>query len=179
MKALLILILAVGLVSCKETHCPAFPTKLSAYYPYTNGELLKFKNSNSDTLTLKVIEDWASNSYSFDWNCKCACGTNAGFNTDSDNTYSLKIVGSISFYNENSISELSCNFYDAYVSNDGFSIQKEIENPYNEESSQFFGDTVFMEKQEYYRIGNVKIIKGKGIFEFWDKKQNCNWILIE
>lgn len=42
-----------------------------------------------------------------------------------------------------------------------------------------FGDTIIMEKQDYYRIGMVKIIISKGIVEFWDKKQNCNWIMIE
>ena len=42
-----------------------------------------------------------------------------------------------------------------------------------------FGDTVVMEKNDYYRFGSVKIIKGKGIVEFWDNKQNCNWMKIE
>ena len=179
MRALILIILIASLVSCKETHCPAFPTNLVEYYPYSNDEVLKFKNYNNDTLTLRINNNWVSDSYTFDWNCKCSCEADAGFNTDSDSKYSLKIEGRINFYNENSTSILSCNFYDAQLSNDNFETQEVVDNPYGEEMTKSFGDTIIMEKQDYYRIGMVKIIISKGIVEFWDKKQNCNWIMIE
>ena len=176
---LILTIIAIGLVSCKDTQCPSFPTKLKEYYPYSNGTLLQFKNSNNDTLRMKVIKEWSSDSYSYEWNCKCVCGADAGFNTESDPKYSLKLMGVISYFDEDNFSILSCNFDDAQLSSDKFEVQKEIGNPYDGGSIELFGDTIFIEKRDYQRIGNVRIVRGKGITEFWDKKQNCNWVKID
>lgn len=179
MRTLFFVIIALSLSGCKETHCPAFPTNLVEYFPYSNGDELKFMNTNNDTVTLKINKYWTSDSYSFDWNCKCSCEADAGFDADDSDKYSIKIEGRIHFYNESNSSILSCNFYDAQLSNDNFEIEKIIENPYSDKFMESFGDTVVMEKNDYYRFGSVKIIKGKGIVEFWDNKQNCNWMIIE
>lgn len=178
-KTLFFALIAISIYGCKDTHCPAFPTKLVEYFPYSNGEELKFMNTNNDTVTLKINNYRTSDSYSFDWNCKCVCEADAGFDTDNSDIYSIKIKGGIFFSNEDNTSILSCNFYDAQLSNDNFEIVKTIENPYSDTPIESFGDTVLMKKDDYYRFNSVKIIKGKGIVEFWDNNQNCNWILIE
>ena len=179
MRLLILFLLVFSLFGCKETQCPAFPSSLIGYFPYSTGDELRFINTNDDTLKINITNDWTSSSYSFDWNCKCSCEANAGFDTDDSNNYSIGIEGRIHFYNENNTSILSCNFYDAQLSNDNFEIEKVIINPYSNQLLESFGDTVFIEKYEFYRIGNVKIIKSKGIVEFWDKKQNCVWRLEE
>ena len=115
MRALIFVIIALSFSGCKETHCPGFPTNLVEYFPYTNGDELKFMNTNNDTLTLKIDKYWTSDSYSFDWNCKCSCEADAGFDSDDTDKYSIKIQGRIHFYNESNTSILSCNFYDAQL----------------------------------------------------------------
>jgi hypothetical protein len=177
MRALILILLIISLVSCKETYCPAFPTHLIDYYPYSKGDVLLFKNSNNDTLTLIVINDWASDNYSFDWNCKCSCGAEAGFDTDMSSDFSLRISGNINIA-ENNIEFIS-NFYDSITNNDIFSYYQEGINPFSKEQISTLSDTILIEKQPFHRIGKVKIVKGKGIVEFWDNEQNCNWIKIE
>lgn len=164
-------------MGCKETHCPAFPQYLVEYFPYTNDNVLKFKNTYDDTLILNVNKDWTSDSYSFDWNCKCSCGADAGFETDLSQDYHLRIIGNINA-GENNF-ELICSFYDSTIHNDIFSYYKEGLNPFNQEVESSLPDTINLDLQEFSRVNNVKIIKKKGIVEFWDKKQNCVWRLVE
>jgi len=175
-KLLLIIMLAISFASCKEIHCPAFPKELrDSYFPYSAEELLKFANNNNDTLEVKIKNTWISDAHSFPKNCDCECGAYAGFDTEMDNNYLLKINGAIHVYSEPRGYSLECEFYDSYLRIDGFKTSK-----YNHTGeTAIFGDTIFMEKQEYYRIGSVKIVKDKGIVEFWDKQQNCNWVKIE
>jgi hypothetical protein len=179
MRLLVLFLFTFSLFGCKETQCPAFPTSLTKYFPYAIDDELRFINANDDTLKLNITKDWTSENYSVDWNCKCSCEADAGFDTDDSDKYSIRIEGRIHFYNENNTSILSCNFYDAQLSNDNFEIEKVIIDPYSNQLLESFGDTLFIEKDDFYRIGNVKIIKSKGIVEFWDKKQNCVWSLIE
>ena len=108
-------------------------------------------------------------------NNDCSCGAYTGFDTEMDNNYLLKINGVIHFYSETKGYHLECEFYDSYLSSDRFETKQ---YNYTGETT-IFGDIIFMEKQEYYRIGSVKIVKNKGIVEFWDKQQNCNWVKIE
>ena len=179
MKVLSSFLIIFVLAGCKETYCPAFPASLIDYFPYIKENTILFKNSQNDTLPLKIVNNWSSDSYSFKWNCKCSCEADFGFDTDLENKYSLKIEGRISVSEETNISVLSCAFYDAQISNDYFSITKEGINPYSNENSSLFGDTIIIEKDNYYRIGMVEIIKGKGVTEFWDNKNNCTWKRIE
>lgn len=177
MRKLILVIIVLSLIGCKDTNCPAFPPSLVEYFPYTDGNELKFKNSNSDTLILIVNKNWASDSYSFEWNCKCACGADAGFETDYSEKYSLSITGTIGIGDNNF--ELICNFYDSTVHNDVLSYFKQGVYPYNDAQQSNLPDTIFIEKPTYNRVGNVTIIKNKGIVEFWDENQNCKWIMIE
>lgn len=177
MKKLIGIILMVCSTGCKDTHCPAFPHSLLDYFPYSKGEELRFDNDNGDTLLLVVTNSWASDAYSFEWNCKCACGAGAGFKTDISSNYSLRIDGELTL-GENHF-EVVCYFYDSVIHHDVFSYFKEGFNPFNAEQQLTLPDTIFIEKQIYNRIGKMKIIRSKGIVEFWDKEQNCNWVRIE
>ncbi len=177
MRVLMIFILLISLMGCKETHCPAFPQCLVEYFPYTNSDVLRFKNIDDEILILNVNKDWTSDSYSFAWNCKCSCGAGAGFETDLSPSYDLRVTGNIDA-DENSF-ELICYFDVSKTRNDVFSYYKEGLNPFNQEVESSLPDTIDLNLQKFSRVNNVKIIKKKGIVEFWDKKQNCVWRLIE
>jgi len=175
MKKLLIIMITMGVaIGCEETHCPAFPVELMGYYPYSTGDLLWFMNHNGDILEFKVANSSFTDSYSYAWNCKCACGADGGFETEMENTYSLKIQSTINIY-ENGEATLHCTFNNAWQNSDFF----EIPPQYSSSLNEIFDEVIIMEKEEYNRIGKVKIVKGKGIVEFWDKEQNCNWVKVE
>jgi len=177
MRVLIFVLIVLNFIGCKETHCPAFPANLVEFFPYSNGDELKFINVNNDTLKLKIIKNQTSDSYSYSWNCKCTCGADAGFETDFSINYPLKIVGNINIGKNNF--ERICDFYDSTIHNDVLSYLKGGINPFSEEQQPNLADTIFIETQTNNRIRNTIIVKGKGIVEFWDKKQNSKWIMIE
>lgn len=167
------------LCGCRDIHCPAFPERLLAYMPYENGEFLKFKNLDNDTLVFKIKDTYASGPSSFDWNCKCACISDAGFETEINTQNALGIKSGISISNEPYLTNIGYVFYDGDSINDYFSLLVTGNNPYIKDNNAFFGDSIIIEDQENERIVKVKILKGKGIVEFFDKKENCNWVKID
>jgi len=176
----IVLLFALMTSGCKETHCPAFPNYLIDYFPYTEGDKLKFANSD-DTLKLVINNNWSSDSYSFGWNCKCACEANSGFNTELNEEFRLSIEGQVNLYNENNRSELSIDFYNANNSVDNFNIVIENLDPFHEENKLIFGDTLIFinEINNQARVTGMRLVKGKGIINIFDTQENCNWLLID
>lgn len=168
----------LSFTSCQETYCPAFPEALVDYYPYSTGDVLKFTNSDNDIISIEVNNDMSTDDYSFEWNCKCACEANYGFSTEMNNDYSIEISGSISIH-EGPTTIIRCSISDDKFSNDNFEYYVDGIDPFKFENNTILGDTILFEKHDYYRYNNVLIVKGKGIVEFWDKKENCNWIKIK
>jgi hypothetical protein len=179
MKKLIGIILIIWLTGCKDTHCPAFPPSLLDYFPYSKGEELRFDNEDGDTLLLVVTNSWASDAYSFEWNCKCSCGANAGFETSLDESFLVSIKGSIELSNDTKVSIISCSISDGIISSDDFFFRVNDINPFIEENNILFGDILLLENNEYFRYNNLLIAKTKGIVEFWDYKNNCLWKKIE
>jgi len=180
MKSIItILLILIALPACKDTDCPAFPEKLAAYFPYQKGDLLRFTNLNSDTLSLQISENWKTGAYSFAWNCKCACGADAGFITDIDSNFLIKIEANIEVYNEEDLSRIECHISDSQFKIDDFLVKKEGINPFLPENSKLFGDTIKMENETFNRFNHVVIVYDIGLIEFWDNNQNCKWIRIE
>ena len=174
LKTLLIFLLIFNYIGCKKTHCPAFPSQLIDNYPYSKGETLKFKNINEEILQLKIIYYNVSDGYSYKWNNDCTCSASLGFMTEENNKFSIKIHCNISLNSESKKSSLVCTIYNSFVSSDDLEIVK-----YFADINSIFGDTIIIEKQEYFRFGSVKIVKGKGIIEFWDKEHDCFWVKVE
>ena len=180
MKKLIISILIfITFFSCKSTYCPSFPENLEYFFPYVKGDVINFIDQNNDTLQLIVNENLVSDSYSIKWNCKCSCVANLGFTTDLETEHLLGLEGAIIIHPEENKSELSIKIYNAQLNSDTFTIIVENLNPYLVDTSNIFGDTIRIQKEDYNRIRSILIIKGKGIVEFFDKNQNCNWIKIE
>ena len=184
MKKLLLMTLTMGLtiISCEDRHCPAFPVELQDYYPYSTGDLLRFTNHNGDILEFKVANTYLTDSYSFSRKYKCACETAyMRFETEMENTYSLEVY-SVIFVPDSGNAFLECTFYSpgrAGRAGGSDSFYFDIPLHYYSPPDETYDKIIIMEKEDYNRIDKVKIIKGKGIVEFWDKEQNCNWIKIE
>ena len=175
---MIFIVLSICLVSCKETQCPAFPNALIDYYPYSSGEIIKFHNFNNDTVYLKIVDQWQSDNYSFGWNCKCSCSAYSGFKSEIDSKNLIGIYGTIEVSNETKLSIISCDVYNGKISNDNFEYRIDEIDAFLEENQKIFGDTVIIEKADYYRYNKIIIVKGKGIVKFWDTKENCTWIII-
>lgn len=178
MKIFLSLIALLLLCSCRDIQCPAFPEKLLAYFPYEKEDLLKFKNHENDTLVFRVTDSYASGPNSFSWNCKCACSSDAGFETETNDHYSLRISSRTLILSKPYLASIGFSFYDADSKSDGFAMEVKG-NPYLKENNSFFGDSIVIDKEENERISKVIIVEGKGIIEFFDKKENCTWTKIK
>jgi|WetSurMetagenome_2_1015567.scaffolds.fasta_scaffold10350_3 hypothetical protein len=179
MKHLLInLLIIITVTGCKNTSCPSFPEIFESYFPYSEGEVINFATPQNDTLHMTISENWATQSYSIKWNCKCSCEASMGFKTNTEADHLLKIEGEILIYPDENKSVFKTEILNAQVNSDIFSIDIENKNPYLENNSNIFGDTIKIEKTNYNRISSIKIIKGKGLVEFYDKNQNCKWIKI-
>lgn len=167
------------LCGCRDIHCPAFPERLLAYMPYEKGDFLKFKNLDKDTLVLIVNDNWKSASFSTkrDPKCGCECESHAAFKTEANQSNSLRIEGGMATLGSDYFT-IGFNFYDIELGSDQLSKSIHGLNPFAEKSP-LFGDSIIIEDQENERIVKVKILKGKGIVEFFDKKENCNWVKID
>lgn len=178
-KVIFVSLLIMLLSGCRDIHCPAFPERLLAYMPYKKGDLLKFKNLANDTLVIIVNDNWKSNSYSSkkDPKCGCECQSQAEFKTEAKEPNSLRIEGGMAILGTD-YTTIGFNFYDAELSGDQLSQAVTGINPFLE-NSPIFGDSIIIEHQENERIVKMKIVEGKGIIEFFDKKENCNWVRIE
>ncbi|MEA1896183.1 MAG: hypothetical protein U9N53_00810 [Bacteroidota bacterium] len=177
-KNLMLLLIISGLGGCKEVNCPAFPEYLVDYYPYSESSLIEFVNSTNDTLKLTVLTVYKSESYTKKWNEKSFCGANAGFKTETNDYYSLKIDGRI-ITTDYETSIIKCTFSDENISNDLFGYSVEDIDPFNKENANLFGDTISIKKDEYYRFNDIVIVRKEGLVSFWDETFNCFWTKIE
>ncbi|MEA3443905.1 MAG: hypothetical protein U9R19_04180 [Bacteroidota bacterium] len=177
MKPFLIALIILTLLSgCKQTHCPGFPDYLLDYLPYSEGDVLLFKNSNSDTLSLEITHSWASDSYSYKWNEKGACEAGNVIRTGLNEKHNLKLEGTVLLYPKPS-AMLLIDFYN----NDYFCLIIDDIDPFKKENEYIFGDTIIMENETTVasRIPEIMIVKGVGIIYFVDKQEECAWVLIE
>jgi hypothetical protein len=163
------LLLCIVVTGCKETHCPAFPKAIAdTYFPYTENSVLSYSNINGDTLIFKINSCWLSNSYLTERDC--VCRASAGFRTERDTP--LGMEGNITFYDDNGATLMTSVFYDEfYFTIDGI-------NPYAS-GVRLFGDTINLTKESNIRITGIQLIAEKGVTRFFDKEQDCEWVLVE
>ena len=178
MKKILLISLLMALFGCKNIQCPAFPEKLLDYFPQKNGELLQFRNLANDTLIFIVKNTKNTGGYTMKKDENFECVSEAGFETESNNKYSLQISAGMTAY-ESNVTTIGCSFSDGTYSRDLLSMAIRDKNPFLKDNNSFFGDSIIIDQEENTRIVKVKIVEGKGIVEFFDKKENCNWIKIE
>jgi hypothetical protein len=171
--ALLFCIITIG---CKETHCPAFPKPIAdTYFPYTENDTLNYSNTHGDTLSFEVNYYHVSNSYSFGRK-NDVCLVNASFQAKSTLSL-LKMTGDI--YLEDNAIFFSIYFYDG-ISGGSFRFSIDGINPYVLENIRLHGDTINMTNLKIDdRFTTLQLIAEKGITRFFDKEQDCEWVLVE
>ena len=174
MKNIVIIIIAFAAsTGCKNTHCPAFPAHFVDYYPYHVGDILRFANSENDTIALKISIVDTSGEESFGFGCDCACEFYHHFTTKGVDTSKFFIEGGI--HGSNNYVTGNSRFSDFYNYHDIFYFKKENINPHDPENSNIFGDSIILKNNEADGVNKSLIVKGEGIVEFFDVKNNCIW----
>ncbi|HOF15764.1 MAG TPA: hypothetical protein PLF32_01045 [Bacteroidales bacterium] len=158
-------------IGCKQ-HCLDFPTPIvEMYFPYSEGKILTFCNTQNDTLTTTIttISYYGDNSNTaYKRNCDCVCGSGYKFISNGD----IEIKGNIesSSLPENSFFSFIHLDIELHLSpNENYlaSIWNEnVENMLTTKNYAVFGDTAFLENPQ--SSFNVTIIKNKGITEWMD-----------
>ena len=160
-------------IGCKQ-HCLDFPTPIvEMYFPYSEGKILTFCNTQNDTLTTTIttISYYGANSNTaYGRNCKCACGSFYKFISNGD----IEIkgnIGAMSFPENSFFSCIRFNIELYLSSNENYLADitignKNVENMLTTKNYAVFGDTAFLENSK--SSFNVTIIKNKGITEWTD-----------
>jgi len=178
LTVIIIVLLSVICVSCKKTHCPAFPSDLN-YFPYSQEQELKFVNSQQNFQYFTITSKENSKAESFEWNCRCECFVYTMFSANS-NTDSLNIRCDIHVYGRSYGSNISMIFQIYSKSNDE-SIYKQITTdksfPY-EEMGQYIEDSVTLENDNNKLIKKVVFVKNKGLVSY-TTADGEEWKLVE
>jgi hypothetical protein len=178
-KIVTILTVVMLLVVCGGTQdCPGFPEYLADYYPYKEGDILKFENSNSDTIVYIVRSVYIVTKHFIDAGCSkggcstCDCNLPSLYFSAGDPIFDGLLTGEIvATPNQGhlSVSVVPNNYLIAYA-NEG-------KDPFNPKDSLLFGKIVILEPPPHSleNISYVKVIKGEGIVEFFDTETNYLW----
>ena len=167
-------------VGCK-THCPEFPAELN-YFPYYEGQELKFINSQNDIRNFVISNKENTKSYSFGNNCKCVCDAFSSFRT-SENQDSISLNCNINIvggrYNDVIAShmEISCYFQYSYYYSDYLSRELPAGKPY-EELYDYLEDIITIEKENNKIVNKIVIVKGKGLVSY-TTVDGEEWKLVE
>jgi hypothetical protein len=164
--------------SCKQEECPAFPEHLVDYYPYKVGDMLRFVNQNNDTISdyVKTVIITENHQKPNGWKDNHACnGPYLYFSTSNGlfvgdiwvNSFEPHYID-IEINSSNSINYLRAQ---ADANKD----------PFNPKDSLLFGKTVILKPfpHNHKNIDYVKIIKGKGVVEFFDNVDSLLWKKID
>jgi len=175
----IIILLLFVLLGCK-THCPEFPANLN-YFPYYEGQELKFTNSKQNIRIFIVSYKEDSKAYSFAWNCKCDCSAESGFHTtESQDSLSIK-AAFFRFSGEKYISsvDIGFRFQYSYMYGDDLRITLGIEKsvPYDE-LYKYLEDTIIIENENNQLVKKVVIVKGKGLVSY-TTADGEEWELVE
>jgi len=191
-KLIIFALLVTTITGCTRETCPGFPEHLVDYFPYQNGNTLKFVNQENDTLFFSIRDFWwdKKQTYRSCDKCKCSGQTSLQFlavsreyhNNDSISMISGSMVVSTQTQEVSIFCEIMSwgedyiwNFNTGY---DQFSKIVADKDAFNPNDAVLFGDTVILTNENTIRINRVVIVKGEGITEFFDTKRNCLWAKI-
>jgi len=176
---IIIVLMSIFCIGCK-THCPKFPANLN-YFPYHNGQELKFTNSQHNIQNFIISSKNDSKAYSFAWNCKCECVAGTEFYT-SKNQDSLSIKEAfLRFCGGEYTSSIDIGFYFQYRNlYDGYltkvlDIEKPV--PYNE-IYKYLEDTIIIENDNNKIVKKVIVVKDKGLVSY-TTTDGEEWNLVE
>jgi len=178
--SIIIILLSVFCMGCK-IHCPEFPANLN-YFPYYEGQELKFTNSQQDIQSFIVSSKNDSKASSFGQNCKCVCHAGSVFRT-TENRDSLSLRCGLEISGgrndlSNSVS-ISCDLQYSYLYSDylstGLNLEKTV--PYDE-LYKYLEDTIIIENENNQIVKKIVIVKGKGLISY-TTADGEEWKLVE
>jgi len=169
-KLSIIIVVLLSTYGCQKIHCPAFPTDLN-YFPYTEGQNLKFANFQHDIHSFITTKKYNSKGEAFEWNCKCVCVIESQFRA-SDNQ-GLDIQACLSFIGRSTASNGSLDFNISSGENFFIKLFQDKEIPYKE-IGKHLSDTIF----GVNGIAKVVIVKGKGLVSY-TTVDGEEWKLVE
>jgi hypothetical protein len=180
---IIIILLSIFCINCRQTNCPAFPPELN-YFPYYDGQELKFTDSHNNIQSFVISNRESSEEFSFDHNCKCVCEAYSSFKTN-ENQDSLRLECNLNIsggrYDNIMASSaiLNCRFQFSSRYHDNLSeellMDKQI--PYHE-LSKYLNDTIFLEEKNGKIVNNAIIVKNKGLVSY-TTLDGEEWKLVE
>jgi hypothetical protein len=164
----------VGGIFSKDVNCPGFPEHLVDYYPYKQGDTLKFANQNNDTISFTVSSVAKSQEETIEAALGCGGANFYVYTTKWDSFYifmsivlTLKPVINCDFIYDNPFGQTIYPYDYFWVAT--------TKDPFDKKNAALFGNTIDLNKPDATRINHVVVNKGHGIVEFFDKKFNCAW----
>ncbi|MCK9562685.1 MAG: hypothetical protein M0R02_08190 [Bacteroidales bacterium] len=168
--SIIIVLFSFFCVGCQEIDCPHFPDNLN-YFPYVNGQELKFTNNQSDIHSFTIISKENSIPESFSSNCKCACDVYTKIAMIS-NEDSMRIECWINISSRQDIHFIRMG---SFIDNTQITefLSKEIElkqfkltfKDYNK-ISKYLEDTILLENENNQFITKMVFIKNKGLVSY-------------
>ena len=197
MKKLSIILMAVLVLAgckkkndCIETEYDGWhlPKVVNEYLPYQEGQQLLFLNDNSDTLRFEVrylrLMEYDTAHYTYTQN-SCYPTGEIG---PSGEVYLVSLPETyVDDYRKKGI---RLEFYGDGAENgeiylwfsmmsDMYPSQDFIESEKYSGNVADLSDTICLKDDDSYQLLNAKVMKGKGLVSFEDKRDNCIWHLAE
>ena len=172
---LLLLSLIMLLSGCGQKFCPGFPDEYTDYFPYTEGETIKFiDEKNKDTLLLGITHLWKTPEHWEDKCGKCDCGAqllNLQLSTNMS-VYPYINIECIIIYNN------TFNFHIQQMH--GISPIKSSTYHYDSTNSETSTTVVITNRDNSdSHIDKITLTRNKGITSFYDAYNECTWSLVE
>ena len=159
------------LTSCGRTYCPAFPEHIVDYFPYKENDTLLFVNHNNDSVSFVIDLIGKTEDHSYGWRCGCSCSNSYVLESFPSLHVEIFIDGKACIY-----ISLSNGYFDRTdLTRSRLILCEETgKNPLDLQNSDIFGETVLIEASDQ-QISSIVIVKGIGVTEFYDRKNNFQW----
>lgn len=171
-----ILLLVMEMMGGCGKHCPGFPDEYVDYFPYTEGETVKFTNADNDTIAFEVTGVLQVKEHKISTCGMCECDPPAVF-LSLEPTIKDSFIGKVAVVIDLSEDSKAMSFYF------GFFYNKEIFEPNSDYLTytipiNTLQDTVIIDEPNPKRISKLTLVKGKGIISFYDIINQSEWIAI-
>ena len=174
--------MAIVCFGCKETYCPGFPKSIN-YFPYNKNQKITFVNSQHEESSYKIISCENSESWSYKWNCKCACEAESTFLMnqiqDSLDVNYISVHGMIIISGGESVTDIEMSVRFSDFSSEYFTkTLYEGEKIFHTKIDKFFADTISIENNNNKLFKKVVIVKDKGLVSY-TTADGEEWKLVE
>lgn len=194
-KLALVLMIALALVGCeKKNDCVEteydgwhLPKVVNEYLPYQEGQQLLFLNDNNDSLRFEVrylrLMEYDTAHYTYTENSCYPTGVIGPSGEmylvclpETSYNYHKKGI-QLEFYGDgNENGEIGCLWFS--MMSDMYPSQDFIESEKYGGNIADLSDTICLKDDDSYQLLNAKVVKGKGLVSYEDKRDNGAWHLV-